>query len=162
MKYEHIDAIDKQLIALLARDGRMPVKELAEKLELSAPTIHSRMKALIRRGILKIAGLVDTFKTKGILTAIIAIRVDDVSKMPKILDELINFKQVHWAVAVAGRYDIFAEVVITEGIEWLFKFYSEEMCKLEGISHSESFLVTNTRRKWTFLPPDIEGWIQAS
>jgi Lrp/AsnC family transcriptional regulator, regulator for asnA, asnC and gidA len=162
MKNRPMDAIDKQLIALLARDGRLTVKELARQLVVSVPTIHSRMKALIRRGILKVAGLVDTFQTKDILTAIIAIQVDDVSKMPSILDELMNFKQVHWAVAVTGRYDIFAEVIITEGIEWLFTFYSEQMSKLEGISHSESFLITNTRRKWTLLPPDIEGWVQTS
>ncbi|BBO85335.1 Lrp/AsnC family transcriptional regulator [Desulfosarcina ovata] len=159
MKDNDIDIIDKQLIKLLSQDGRMPAKELAQKLDVSAPTINSRMKALVKRGILKVAGLVDTFRTKNILVAIIAIRVDDVSKMAKIIDQLMEFKQVHWAVAVTGRYDIFAEVIVTEGIEWMFKFYADEMSKLDGVSHSESFMVTNTRRKWTLLPPDIQGWV---
>ncbi len=159
MKEADIDSIDKQLIKLLSEDGRMPAKELARKLEVSAPTVNSRMKGLIRRGILKVAGLVDTFKVKDVLVAIIAIRVDDVSKMAKIIDQLMEFKQVHWAVAVTGRYDIFAEVIVTEGIEWMFNFYAEEMSKLDGVSHSESFMVTNTRRKWTLLPPDIQNWV---
>ena len=153
-----IDSIDKQLIKLLSEDGRMPAKELAQKLDVSAPTVNSRMKGLIRRGILKVAGLVNTFKVKNVLVAIIAIRVDDVSKMARIIDQLMAFKQVHWAVAVTGRYDIFAEVIVTEGIEWMFQFYADEMSKLDGVSHSESFMVTNTRRKWTLLPPDIQGW----
>jgi Lrp/AsnC family transcriptional regulator for asnA, asnC and gidA len=159
VKEEGIDKIDKQLIMLLSQDGRMPAKELALKLDVSAPTINSRMKGLVKRGILKVAGLVDTFKAKDVLVAIIAIRVDDVSKMAKIIDQLVEFKQVHWAVAVTGRYDIFAEVIVTEGIEWMFKFYADEMSKLDGVSHSESFMVTNTRRKWTLLPPNIQGWI---
>jgi Lrp/AsnC family transcriptional regulator for asnA, asnC and gidA len=37
------------------------------------------------------------------LVAIIAIGVDDVSKMAKIIDQLMEFEQVHWAVAVTGR-----------------------------------------------------------
>ena len=159
MKEGGIDTIDKRLIKLLSQDGRMPAKELALKLDVSAPTVNSRMKGLIKRGILKVAGLVDTFKAKDILVAIIAIRVDDVSKMATIIDQLVEFKQVHWAVAVTGRYDIFAEVIVTEGIEWMFKFYADEMSTLDGVSHSESFMVTNTRRKWTLLPPDIQGWI---
>lgn len=154
-----IDIIDRQLIKLLAEDGRMPAKELAKTLKVSAPTIQSRVRSLIERGILKVAGMVDTFKVKNMLVAIIAIRVDDNGKMGQVIDQLMEFENVHWAVAVTGRYDIFAEVIVTEGIEWMFKFYEEEMSKIDGISHAESFMVTNTRRKWTLLPPQIKGWI---
>ncbi len=159
MKEGEIDKLDRQLIKLLSEDGRMPAKDLARQLDISAPTVQSRLKGLIRRGVLKVAGLVDPFKLKNVLVAIIAIRVDDVIKMPRIIDQLMEFKQVSWAIAVTGRYDIFAEVIVTEGIEWMFKFYADEMSKLDGVAHSESFMVTQTRRKWTTLPPDIAGWL---
>jgi len=154
-----IDLLDRQLIKLLSEDGRMQAKELAKNLKVSAPTIQSRVRSLIERGILKIAGMVDTFKVKDMLVAIIAIRVDDNGKMGQVIDQLMEFKNVNWAVAVTGRYDIFAEVIVTEGIQWMFKFYEEEMSKIDGISHAESFMVTNTRRKWTVLPPQLKGWI---
>ncbi len=159
MENKEIDMIDRQLIKLLSEDGRMPAKEIAKNLKVSAPTIHSRLNSLIKRGILKVAGMVDTFKVKDMLVAIIAIRVDDNGKMGQVIDQLMAFKNVHWAVAVTGRYDIFAEVIVTKGIEWMFEFYEEEMSKIDGISHAESFMVTNTRRKWTLLPPQINGWI---
>lgn len=159
MENKEIDMLDRQLIKLLSEDGRMPAKEIAKNLKVSAPTIHSRLNSLVKRGILKVAGMVDTFKVKDTLVAIIAIRVDDNGKMGQVIDQLMEFKNVHWAVAVTGRYDIFAEVIVTKGIEWMFKFYEEEMSKIEGISHAESFMVTNTRRKWTLLPPHINGWI---
>jgi Lrp/AsnC family transcriptional regulator for asnA, asnC and gidA len=160
MENKKIDTLDRQLIKLLSCDGRMPAKEIAKKLEVSAPTIQSRVRSLIERGILKVAGMVDTFKVKDMLVAIIAIRVDDKGKMGQVIDQLMEFENVDWAVAVTGRYDIFAEVVVTEGIEWMFKFYEEEMSKIDGISHAESFMVTNTRRKWTLLPPQIKGWLK--
>ncbi|MFH1155138.1 MAG: Lrp/AsnC family transcriptional regulator [Pseudomonadota bacterium] len=159
MDPKEIDIIDKQMIKLLSEDGRMPAKDIATRLNVSAPTIHSRLNSLIKRGILKVAGLVDTFKVRNMLVAIIAIRVDDNGKMGQVIDQLMEFDNVHWAVAVTGRYDIFAEVIVTEGIEWMFKFYEEQMSKIDGISHAESFMVTNTRRKWTHLPPQIKGWI---
>jgi Lrp/AsnC family transcriptional regulator for asnA, asnC and gidA len=117
------------------------------------------MKRLIAQGMLKVAGLVNTFKVKGTLTAIIAIRVDDVSKMARIFDQLGEFEQVTWAAAVTGQYDMFAEVIITEGISGMFDFYVDEISKLEGVTHSESFMVTKTRRKWTLLPPALNGWL---
>ena len=154
-----IDKLDKQLIKLLSQDGRTPAKELAKKLNVSPPTIQSRLKGLIQNGILKVMGLIDTFKCQNALVAIIAIRTDEIEKMSEILDQLIEFKQVSWAIAVTGRFDIFAEVIVTEGIQGMWKFYAEEMSKLNGVSHAESFMVTQTRRKWTVLPSDIEGWL---
>lgn len=159
MNESDLDAIDRQLIKLLAEDGRMPAKEIAKQLKISAPTVQSRLSAMIKRGILKVAGLVDTFKVKDTLVAIIAIRVDDNGKMGQVIEQLMAFDNIHWAVAVTGRYDIFAEVVVTEGIQWMFRFYEEQMSKIDGISHAESFMVTHTRRKWTLLPPSIKGWI---
>lgn len=159
MENKDIDILDRQVIKLLSLDGRMPAKEIAKNLNVSAPTVKSRVRSLIERGILKVAGMVNTFKVKDMLVAIIAIRVDDNGKMGQVIDQLMEFENVHWAVAVTGRYDIFAEIVVTEGIEWMFKFYEEEMSKIDGISHAESFMVTNTRRKWTLLPPQIKGWI---
>ena len=159
MDNKKIDALDRQLIKLLSVDGRMPAKEIAENLKVSAPTVQSRVRSLIERGILKVAGMVNPFRVKDMLVAIIAIRVDDNGKMGQVIDQLMEFENVAWAIAVTGRYDIFAEVVVTEGIEWMFKFYEEEMSKLDGVSHAESFMVTHTRRKWTLLPPNIKGWI---
>jgi len=159
MDNKKIDDLDRQLIKLLSVDGRMPAKEIAENLNVSAPTIQSRVRSLIERGILKVAGMVNPFRVKDMLVAIIAIRVDDTQKMGRVIDQLMEFENVAWAIAVTGRYDIFAEVVVTEGIEWMFKFYEDEMSKLEGVSHAESFMVTHTRRKWTLLPPKIKGWI---
>ncbi len=159
MDNKKIDDIERQLIKLLSVDGRMPAKEIAENLKVSAPTVQSRVRSLIERGIFKVAGMVNPFRVKDMLVAIIAIRVDEGRKMGQVIDQLMEFENVAWAIAVTGRYDIFAEVVVTEGIEWMFKFYEDEMSQLEGVSHAESFMVTHTRRKWTLLPPKIKGWI---
>ncbi len=40
MERQDIDIIDRRLIKLLSEDGRMPAKELASKLGVSAPTVQ--------------------------------------------------------------------------------------------------------------------------
>ncbi len=70
-----LDAMDKKLISYLSEDGRMPVKELVKKLQITSPTLQVRIKNLLQSGILKIAGVVDIFKTKKLFMAFIAIRV---------------------------------------------------------------------------------------
>lgn len=42
----NLDHLDKDLIRLLKQDGRTPTAHLAERLEVTTPTIRSRMKSL--------------------------------------------------------------------------------------------------------------------
>ncbi len=43
--------------------------------------------------------------------------------MSQVIDQLMVFENVAWAITVIGRSDIFAQVVVTEGIERMFEFY---------------------------------------
>jgi Lrp/AsnC family transcriptional regulator for asnA, asnC and gidA len=52
----------------------------------------------------------------------------------------------------------FAEIIVTEGIEGVFDFQVSELCKIDGVSHAESFMLSKTRHKWTFIFTDIDGW----
>ena len=59
----------------------------------------------------------------------------------------IELKHVNWVIAVTGRYNIFVEVFVTGSVKQMFKFYAEEMSKLDGVAHVKSFKVAQNRRK---------------
>jgi DNA-binding Lrp family transcriptional regulator len=44
-----LDAVDNEIIRLLTEDGRMPIGEMAKKLNVTAPTIRSRIKILEKK-----------------------------------------------------------------------------------------------------------------
>lgn len=155
IKAKNLDDQDKNLIRLLSEDGRMPVKNLVQKLNISNPTINSRMKNLIKSGVLKIAGLVDIFSTKGLIMALVAIRVKDDSKLDETLALISELDDVHSAIAVTGRFDIFAEVVFAGEIEALYDFMSQKLPALENIGSSESFVVMKAKKKWLLLPSGL-------
>ncbi|MGD8364472.1 MAG: AsnC family transcriptional regulator, partial [Desulfobacterales bacterium] len=54
-----LDALDNEIIRLLTEDGRMSIGEMAKKLNVTAPTIRSRIKILEEKGLFKVSGLFD-------------------------------------------------------------------------------------------------------
>jgi len=150
---KNLDDLDKKLIRHLSEDGRMPVKNLVEKLNISNPTINTRMKNLINSGALKIGGMVDIFRVKGLIMALVAIGVKDDSRLEETLTKISELEDVHSAYAVTGRYDVFAEVVFHGDIEELYLFMSQSLPSIENIGSSESFVIMKAKKKWVLLPP---------
>lgn len=48
-----IDETDRKIIATLATDARLSIKELAQKVELSSPSVSERLKRLEERGVIQ-------------------------------------------------------------------------------------------------------------
>ena len=48
-----MDDLDRKILALLAKNARMPVKEIAEKVALTSPAVSSRIHKLETDGIIR-------------------------------------------------------------------------------------------------------------
>lgn len=48
-----IDETDRRIIATLATDARLSIKELAQRVELSSPSVSERLKRLEERGVIQ-------------------------------------------------------------------------------------------------------------
>ena len=86
-------------------------------LEVTTPTVRSRMKALIKAGILRVAGLVNLSAVPELTTALIGINIESRGQLSSQLEKLTSLKPVHWAVVVTGRFDVIAEVIVKGGME---------------------------------------------
>jgi Lrp/AsnC family transcriptional regulator for asnA, asnC and gidA len=153
-----LDSVDKKLIHYLSKDGRMPVKDLVSKLGITSPTLNSRLKHLIQSGVLKIVGLIDTFKIQNLNMALVAVRVKDDLKLNETLERISELEEVHSVYAVTGQYDIFIEVVIPGNIESLYHVMTEKLPKLGNIASSESFVIMKSMKKWVLLPQKLKNW----
>ncbi len=156
-----IDSIDKKLICTLSADGRIQAGKIGEQLGITSPTVRSRLKALTDNAVLRIAGLVDAFKTRGLTTAFVGIRLDTYQLETK-LEEISALDQVVWACVVTGQYDIIAEIISLEGMVGLHSFLSENLYKVGGIKSSETFVVMKSKRKWILLPKGIRDKIEST
>ncbi|MDI9623514.1 MAG: Lrp/AsnC family transcriptional regulator [Methanothermobacter sp.] len=71
-----IDDIDKEILHLLNKDGRMSYREISRKLGVSVGTVHNRVEKLMKNGVIKkFVPLIDHSKLGYKLTAIIGVRV---------------------------------------------------------------------------------------
>jgi Lrp/AsnC family transcriptional regulator for asnA, asnC and gidA len=151
-----IDSLDNEIIRLLTEDGRMPIGDMAARLNVTAPTVRSRIKSLEQSGILKVSGLIDTYQQQEMITALVGLNIRSYGKLDQILDKVSRLDNVTWATVVTGRYDIFAEVVVTGGTKELYRFTTEIIPKVGTVLKSETFVIIKSRQKWVRLPKAVE------
>ena len=54
-----LDSLDRDIIAHLQYDGRMPYTDIAADLDISEGSVRRRVKRMIEEGILQIVGIVE-------------------------------------------------------------------------------------------------------
>jgi len=154
-----LDSQDKKLIAELTRDGQLSPGKVADEIGVTAPTVRSRMKNLIKAGALKVVGMVNPAKIKELTVALVGISLHSHEQLDEKLDLIGSLPRVNWCAVVTGRYDIIVEIVCSDDIGDLYDFLDQDLSTVGGINSSESFVVMKSRRKWLFLPDAvIEGF----
>jgi DNA-binding Lrp family transcriptional regulator len=152
----NLDTLDNAIIRLLTENGRMPIGEMAKKLNVTSPTIRNRIKELEKNGIFKISGLIDPSQHQEMITALVAMSVQSKGMLDKILEKITQLPNVVWAGVVTGRYDIIAEVVCVEGKDELYRFTTDTILKIGNVVRSETFIIMKSRNNWLCLPEGVE------
>lgn len=153
-----LDPLDRGVIASLAGDGRVSLSDLARRACVSRPTAAARLRSLTRDGVLRVAGVVDAFRLKGMTVALVGLTVDK-HRLDEKVEQIADLPEVTWAAVVTGRYDIMAEVVTEDGMNGLYAFLNVSLREVGGISASEMFVVMKARNRWTVLPRSLrESW----
>lgn len=110
MNYE-IDEIDKTILMFLIENTRMPFTEIAKKMNVSAGTIHVRVKKLEDAGIIKGTTLITDYDKMGYqFVAYLGLLLTKTNKIQSVLDELYKIPNVTVAHIVAGKYNIFCKI----------------------------------------------------
>jgi Lrp/AsnC family transcriptional regulator for asnA, asnC and gidA len=151
-----VDALDKDLIAHLIADGRMSLSDLAGQTGISRPTAASRLRSLTRDGVLRVAGVVDAFRLRGLTVALVGLTVDK-HRLDEKVEQVAGLPEVTWAAVVTGRYDIMAEVVTEDGMNGLYDVLNVSLREVGGINSSEMFVVMKARGRWIELPASLRG-----
>lgn len=139
----------------MTQDGQLSPGKVAEEIGVTAPTVRSRMKNLIAAGVLRIAGLVNPTRTRGLTVALVGISLHSHEQLDEKLDQIGSLPRVNWCAVVTGRYDIIVEIVCSEEIGDLYDFLDKDLSQVGGINSSESFVVMKSRRKWLCLPDAV-------
>lgn len=111
MKKYFMDEVDHQILDTLIDNARTPFTDIAKKLNVSAGTIHVRVKKMEDEGVIKGATLsVDYEKMGYSFIAHVGIFLDKTSYTKEVLSNLEKIAYVTVAYVTAGKYNIFCKI----------------------------------------------------
>ncbi|MEI2818928.1 MAG: Lrp/AsnC family transcriptional regulator [Marmoricola sp.] len=115
-----METIDRQLLSLLAVDGRMSFTDLGRETGLSTSAVHHRVKRLEARGLIKGYGAVVDHDELGLpLTAFVSIRPIDPSQADDSPDRLSHITEIEscWSVVSEESYILKVRVATPVALE---------------------------------------------
>ena len=152
---EFLDPTDRRLTKLLSSDGQDSVNDLADKLQVSPPTVRARLKSLIGKQLLKIVGLLNLSERPELIAAIVGINANTQGHLDDLMKQIADLPFVTSVSIVTGRFDLIVEVLVTGDVQDLYRFTSELLPRVAEpgvISRSETFVVMKSHDKWVNLP----------
>lgn len=138
-----MNRLDDTNIAIVRKlyDGRKPFSQIAQELDITENTVRSRVNKMMEEGILKIQGLVNPQMMPDIQLVFMGFKFKTRDLETKAKD-LLRLKGVVFATVVTGRYDIMAEVMLSETHDFtLLDFFKKELVKISDIAEVETYVV---------------------
>jgi Lrp/AsnC family transcriptional regulator for asnA, asnC and gidA len=139
-KGAEIDLLDRKILTILMNDAVVPYTEIAKQLDVSAGTIHVRMKKLLEIGVVVGSQLIVNPTVIGYdICAFIGIFLDkgsayaDVREMMRKIPEIV---ELHYTT---GVYSIFAKVLCRD-TNHLREVLNEKVQPIPGIQRTETFI----------------------
>ena len=139
VKHLQIDKIDKELLNLIQKDAKMPLKEMAEKIRLSSPAVASRIRHLEENGFIKgYQAQIDPILLGLYTKAFILLEVAPVQKK-EFYPYIRECKNVVECNCVTGDYSMLLEVYFRNTME-LDQFIGE----LQRFGRTKTLIVFST------------------
>lgn len=137
-----IDAVDRKLLGLLQENAQMKYAELGERLNLSAPAIHDRVKKLKAAGVLRGYTIaVDSAALGYGLCALVSVHLWRCN-CKDVVPHLMHHPEIEECHSVAGQSCIILKVR-TENTKTLETMLNA-LRRIEGVENTETTVILST------------------
>ena len=140
----NLDDTDRELLALLRQDARMPVATLATKLKVARGTVQNRMKRLERDGVIvgytvRVKPQAEAHRIRALMTIVV-----DGNRGAEVLHALRGHPNVTGLHSTNGRWDLIAELR-ADTLE-AFDRALGNIRLIDGIASTETSLLLSTHK----------------
>lgn len=109
-----MEEIDRQILVLLARDGRMSFTDLGKATGLSTSAVHQRVRRLEQRGVIRgYAAVVDPEAVSLPLTAFVSVTPLDQAAPDDVPERLAELPEIEACHSVAGDENYILKVRVS-------------------------------------------------
>ena len=110
-----LEDLDRQIVQLLCRDGRMSFTDLGRSTGLSVSAVHQRVRRLEQRGVITAyTALVDPAKIGLPLTAFVSIKEIDPSQPDDAPERLAHLPAIEACYSVVGEESYLLKVRVAD------------------------------------------------
>lgn len=140
----NIDDTDRELLALLRQDARMPVATLAAKLKVARGTVQNRMKRLERDGVIvgytvRVKPQAEAHRIRALMTIVV-----EGNRGAEVLHALRGHPNVTGLHSTNGRWDLIAELR-ADSLEGFDRALGN-IRLIDGIASTETSLLLSTHK----------------
>ena len=146
---KQLDKVDKKILELLQTDGRMTVKEISNRLNLSTTPIFERIKKLERSGIIDhYSAILNTVKLGKKLTAFAHISLKEHNKelVREFEEKILTIPEVMECHYVTGGADFIIKILVEDMDEYK-EFVMNKLFEVPNIGNIESYLSLVEKKK---------------
>ncbi|HJY10668.1 MAG TPA: Lrp/AsnC family transcriptional regulator [Nitrososphaeraceae archaeon] len=136
---DRIDDLDLKILSELSKDASISVPKLSKKVNINASVVYSRIKRLIKRGLIKKFTVIINDEALGLnVKALTGINMD--SKLrDNVLNELFKVPEVREVSEVTGRFDVLV-TMNARSLDEMHQLISEKVGRIEGVQKTETFI----------------------
>ena len=149
-----IDDLDLKILRELSKDASISVPRLSKKINVNASVVYSRIKRLLKRGLIKKFTIVINDEALGLMSrSLTGINMD--SKLrDNVLNELFKIPEVREVAEVTGRFDILVTMT-ARSLDEMHQLISEKVGHVEGVQKTETFIEMRKTTREIIYPTSI-------
>ncbi len=147
-----MDNLDRGILQLLHRNGRLPYSAMARELGSNEATVRKRVERLLRDEVLEIIGVSNPYRL-GLETHVLIGLEVELRMIDEVAEQLAAMEELSYVACASGEYDIVVVGVFESDAE-LYQFLSRKLATIEGIRKTyTSHLLRLMRRTFRYRIP---------
>ncbi|MEE4660252.1 MAG: Lrp/AsnC ligand binding domain-containing protein [Halieaceae bacterium] len=153
-KLETLGKIDRNILRLLQRDGRISYAELARRVGLSTTPCKERVKRLERDGVIKgYQAILDPVYLNAALVVFVQIRLQRTSQevFEEFTRSVYDLPEVQECYLVSGNFDYLIKARVADMSAYR-QFLGETLLSLPGVQESTSYVVMEQVKETLTIP----------
>ncbi len=135
------DAVDREIIARLSEDGRVPYQVIARALRISDSQVRQRVRRMISASALRVMAMTMPAAVGFDTVALIGVQIQPGASVTELASVVSRLPAVIYVAITGGRYQLHVEVVCRDA-EDLLSLLDEQLRPLAGVASLEP---------WTYL-----------
>jgi Lrp/AsnC family transcriptional regulator for asnA, asnC and gidA len=149
-----IDDLDLKILTELSKDAGISVPRLSKKINVNASVVYSRIKRLLKRGLIKKFTIIINDEALCFnVRSLTGINMD--SKLrDNVLNELFKIPEVREVAEVTGRFDILVTMT-ARSLDEIHQLISEKVGHVEGVQKTETFIEMRKTSREIIYPTSI-------